>query len=645
MNEIINVNETSPYPHLFAPLRMKNVIFPNRVFVSSMGCPPTHKHPSSPKYDAGVGFYDKCAGGAAAILVSVPSVDPETKQYPKYEKDQVRELMSIAGESGSKVGANLGMFGVDEKTGKQYAPSTYKKPNGQQLYEAPAEKLYEFVDQLRDNAREANRFGFDYIQYHMAHESMASHFLAPGFNKRTDEFGGSLENRMRFPIMAIKALREGAGPNMPIVVRLSAVLHCEESYEFEEMLEFIGEIKDYVDMINVSAGMDTWYKTNIYHCTTLFQPHCINFPYAAQIKETYPDLLVCPVGGIVKPEDGEEAIASGQIDAIMLGRAMNADPFWPKKAKEGRAEDIVPCLRCSYCYHAANNHDLIACSVNPRFFRENRVPLKLDPAPIKKRVVIIGGGPAGCKAALTACERGHEVILLEKTGELGGAIKHAKYDEHKSDLYRYQQYLVCQVSKAAIDVRYNTEATPELVSSLHPDTVLVAVGASPVIPRIPGVDKPNVREAASVYEHLDEVPDTVAIIGGGTIGCELALKLAEDGHDVSVIEATDTLNARGHMLYRIGYEEAVSHVAERMHFYTSTQCTEILDDGITVSNSDGEKKIDAQMVIISVGLRPKTDLALSFYNLAPETYMMGDCDRVGKVLEATNNAYFIAASL
>lgn len=633
------------YPYLFKPLRMKNVMFSNRVFVSSMGCPPTHVHPSSTKYDAGVGFYDKCAGGAAAILVNTPPLDENTKQYPKYEKDRIREVMSLAGESGSKVGAGLGMFGVDIKTHTQYAPSTYKKPNGLQMYEAPKEKLYEFVEELKESAKEARRFGFDYIQYHMAHESMASHFMAPGFNKRTDEFGGPLENRMRFPLMAIDALREGAGPNMPIIVRLSAILHCEESYEFEDMLEFIKRIQDKVDMINVSCGMDTWYQTNIYHCTTPFQEHNINFKWAKKIKEACPNLLVCPVGGVVKPEDANKAIENGDVDAVMLGRAMNADPFWPKKAMEGRDEDIVPCLRCSYCYHAANNHDLIACSVNPRFFRENRVPLKLEKADILKKVVVIGAGPAGCKAALTARERGHEVILIEKTKEVGGAIKHAKYDEHKSDLYRYQQYLQTQINKSDIDVRYNTEATPEYVSSLNPDAILICIGGKPLVPRIPGADLPIVKDAIDSYSHLDEIGKNVTIIGGGTIGCELGLKLAEDGHQVHVIEATDKLNSKGHMLYRIGIAEAMKKVEDRLITHVSTSCTEIKENGVCISCEGKAKFIEADTVLMAVGQRPRSEEAFSYYDITPQTYMIGDCDKIGKVLEATNNAYFIAAYL
>lgn len=632
------------YPNLFQPLRMRNVIFPNRVFVSSMGCPPTHKHPSSPKYDAGVGFYDKTTGGAAAMLVYTPATQ-EDGTYPKYERDVVRELMSLAGQSGSKIGAGLGLFGVDKKSGTMYGPSSYKKPDGKQLEEVPAKKMIEFIEELGRNAKAAKDFGFDYVQYHMAHESIMSHFLAPGFNKRSDEYGGSLENRMKFPKLAIQKIREAVGPDMPIIVRLSAHLHCEESFEFEEILTFIKEIQSEIDMVNVSCGMDTWYETNIYHCTTPFQPHNINAHWAAKIKKECPQLYVCPVGGIVIPEDAEEIISSGQADAVMLGRAMNADPLWPKKAKEGRSEDIVPCLRCSYCYHAANDHNLIACSVNPRFFRENRVPMHLEKAEVLKKVVIVGGGPAGCKAALTASERGHQVILIEKSDQVGGQLKHARMDKHKSDLARYCKYLQVQIDKSDVTVLYNTVATPEFVETLHPDALIIAVGAAPIKPKIKGIDKPLVIDAINSYNYLDEIGHKVSIIGGGTVGSELALKLAEDGHDVSIIEGGDKLGAKGHMLYRIGIRHAMDKVRDKIHLHLNTRCIEILDNGVIIEKSGEKSIVDADTILISVGLYPLSDEVYSFYGITPETYYVGDCDRVGKVLEATNNAYFIAVNI
>ena len=633
------------YQNLLSPLKLRNVIFTNRVFVSSMGFPPTHKHPSSPKYDAGVSFYDKSQGGAAGILVSTGPAN-KNGEYPKYDRDQIRELMSLAGQSGSKVGAGLGLFGMDREANIHFGPSTYQKPNGAQVYEVPETKMMEFLDQLGNNAKAAKLFGFDYVQYHMAHESMCSHFMAPGFNKRTDKYGGSLENRIRYPLMAIKKIRENVGENMPIIVRLSAVLHCEESYDFEDMLEFIRLIQNDVDMINVSCGMDTWYETNVYHCTTPFQPHQINVDWAHKIKDACPDLKVCPVGGIMTPEQAENILEDGRVDAVMLGRAMNADPFWPKKVMEDRSEDIVPCLRCSYCYHAANDHNLIACSVNPRFFRENRVPLTLERAEITKKVVIIGAGPAGCKAALTAAQRGHEVILLEKTDRIGGQIKYADYDNHKTDLAHYLRYLETQVKKADIKLLVNTTATPDLVKEYNPDVLILAIGATEIIPKIPGVDQVNVHLAASVYHYLNKLGDNVAIIGGGTVGSELALTLAENGKKVVIVEASGELNSQGHMLYRIGLRHALDKVKDNIEVHLNSRCNSISDKAISITDFDkNTKDISIDDVIIAVGYQERKEEAFEFYGIANQTYSVGDCDRVGKVLEATNNAYFIAANL
>lgn len=633
------------YENLCKPLKIRNVIFPNRMFVSSMGYPPTHKHPSSPKYDAGVSFVDKSASGAAGILVMTGPVN-EKGEYGKYDKDQIRELMSMAGQTGSKVGTQVGMFGVDFKNHIHYGASDYTTWNGEKLVELPIDKMDEMLEELAKNVRAARNFGFDYIQFHMAHESLLSHFMSPVLNQRKDEYGGSLENRMRFPLRCIDTIRKEMGEGMPLIVRLSTVLHCAESYDFEDMLELIKRMQDKVDIINTSCGMDTWnnYECNIYHCTTPFQEHGINLKWAEKIKEACPNLYVCPVGGFTDPNFAEKAIADGKCDAIMLGRAMNADPFWPKKVKENRTEDIVPCLRCSYCYHAASEHDLIACSVNPRMYRENRVPIHLEKAEIRKRVVIVGGGPAGCKAALTAQERGHQVILLEKTSELGGQIKHAVLDHHKQDLAAYLKYLQKQVLKSEVEVHFNVEATKEIVESYSPDVVLIAIGAKQITPRIPGIE--NAYEVTSMFERIDDIKENVVIVGGGSIGSEMALQLAEKGRKVTLIEAGKLICSNQHKLYRLGIKEAMSHVKDNIDIRLNSSCVAIQKNGVQIKHENGElETILADTILYSVGLRNDKEKNYEFFNIASETYEIGDCNRVAKVLEATNTAYFVAANL
>jgi len=327
----------------------------------------------------------------------------------------------------------------------------------------------------------------------------------------------------------------------------------------------------------------------------------------------------------------------------MIGRQLVADPFFPQKAQEGHEEDIVPCLRCLYCYHIASEHANVVCSVNPRFRRENRVPLKLEKAERAKKVVVIGGGPGGLKAALTTAERGHKVILLEKTGRLGGQINCSDYDDYKQDLRRYRDYLLTQIKKSKVEVRLNTEATPELVKELEPEALIVAVGAELVTPPIPGVE--HARQAVEAYPDLNKMKGKIVVIGGGTIGSEMGLELAERGNEVHIVEITDKLAEKGNMLYRIAIRQHMEK-CETLHTMTETKCKEIRKDGVVVEGKDGKEQfLEADYVLLATGLRSRKDLAHSFFGIVPETAMIGDCDRVAKVLEATNEAYFIAANL
>lgn len=629
------------FPLLFSPLKVNSMMLQNRIIASPMGYPFSHKYISSTNY-GGVSVYDKSLGGSGAICMNIPIPVQEDGTFPKYERDVLREDLSVARQAGAKAGFLLCATPLD---GTLYGPSDYEVPGQPVICGIDKDKMEELIEHYGKSVAAARKIGFDYVILHFAHDQIPALFLSPLFNKRSDEYGGCLENRMRFFIRLVEKARQAAGPGYPLFIRISATQYIEGSYSFEDMLEALKAVQDKIDMVNVSSGMDIWYEYNVKMCTQVFDPHQINVHWAAEIKKACPRTLVCPVGGIMTPQEAEEILESGKADAVMLGRALVADPFWPKKAREGRDEDIVPCLRCTYCYHVASEHNCITCSVNPRFYRENRVPLKLEPAGRCKRTVVIGGGPAGCKAALTACERGHEVILLEKDGELGGQIKCARYEHHKEELNRYCQYLSRQLEKSSVDVRCNTEATPELVKELKPEAVIIAVGASCAMPPIQGITGKNVWKATDVYGKEEELGRKVMIVGGGTIGSELALDLAEDGHDVTIVEMGDKLNAQNHMLYRISIRQHMEKF-DMIKVMLNAGCQEITEKGAYVRNEKGERVfVEADDVIIAVGLAPKKELAFSFYGIVPETYMVGDCDRPGRVLEATNDAYFIAANL
>jgi 2,4-dienoyl-CoA reductase-like NADH-dependent reductase (Old Yellow Enzyme family)/thioredoxin reductase len=660
------------FPHLFQPLKVNSIMLKNRIFSSPMGMP-THHKVLSTTYYGNVSLFDKSAGGAAVVFGGAEAFADDNCEYPKYSRDEMREALSVMRQYGAKAAKGVmphkridlsrnprDMFEVFGA----YAPSPYMTRTGKLAIEMTKADIQEMLQEGVKEAIAAKNFGFDMLYCGAVHESLAAQFLSPAFNKRTDEYGGSLENRMRFAIEHVRTIRENIGPDFPIVFAVSASHFLKNSFEFEDILALIGEVKDMVDLIHVTAGLDVvpgyfqddpiidtslgleaWYWVNGKHCQSIFEPPMTNVHWAAKVKEKYPDKLVSVNGSITTPQDAEEIIAKGWADAVVLGRPLNADPYFGRKAQEGRSEDIVPCLRCLYCYHSATIHTNTQCSVNPRYRRENRVPLELGEAKLKKRVVIIGAGPAGCKAALTAHERGHEVILLEKSGEIGGQIKYSQYEKIKIDLQNYWNYLKVQIQKNKIDIRYNTTATREMIQELKPDALIIAIGASPIKPVIQGSEGEHVHQVLDIYPTIEKLGKKVTVIGGGLVGAEFAYELLERGHEVTIVEMTDKLAAQGNFLYRIGLLKALEEHAAHLTILKNTTCQEIHGSRV-IAEQDGERKeIAGDDVVMAVGMKANKEEAFGFYGIADETFMVGDCEKVGKVLEATNDSYFIAANL
>ncbi len=642
----------SKFEHLFSPLRIHDTVLKNRVVAAPMSVP-TAKLISSTEY-GGMSLYDKSLGGSAVLTVGehkLIKLAEEDSPFDKYARDVTREVISVMRQAGGLAQIEFSFHGRPDKNGVGFGPSDGTHLTGGPMKAMTKQDMQEMIDDLSQKVADARDFGFDMVMLHFGHDSLCGVFMSPVWNKRTDEYGGSLENRTRFPREALKAIREAAGPNFPIMIRISRDLMVPESYTEDDMMYFIKSVEAYVDIINVSAGMDCYggtienYVANTYAHSTIFLPRMFNIDFCERVKQES-DVLVCIVGGVSDPEVCEEAIASGKVDLVMLGRQLVADPFWPKKAMEGREKEIVPCLRCLNCYHISTVHANVQCSVNPRFRREDRVPLELEKSKSPKNVVVIGGGPAGMKAAIVADERGHEVTLIEKSSELGGNLKYADYGDFKEDVKKYREYLKYMLSKSNVDVKLNTTATKDYVESLNPDALIVAVGADFITPNIPGIE--NATQAATVYPQLDEVEGDVVIIGGGSIGSELALELARRENKVTIIEQNSALAERSNWLYRQGLYNAIKDEGDEIDLTTKLDKTvkEIKEDGVVAVDSEGnEEFVPADHVLLAVGLTPKKELAISFFGITSETAMVGDCYKAAKILETTNDAYFIAANL
>lgn len=638
------------YPLLFTPLQVGNLTFRNRLLSApNMMCA---LNPDGSPTDTMVAYYEeKARGGAAQVTVGDTPVEERgftTPRHPIVNASTVQKWSEVARairQHGAVASLELnhgGRVSNSAVTGFQtLGPVDEVKANGTTVKGASAQELEELAAAFANTARLVKQAGFDMLMLHGAHGWLLDQFLSPKYNRRTDGFGGSLENRAKFPLMVIDAVRAAVGPKFPIEYRVGPEL-IEGGLSVEDVVAFCRLIENKVDLIHVSAGLDTVPDFAVKTHPTMFLPHMPNVQYAAAVKQAVTRCPVVAVGSITSPEEAEQVLAEGKADAVAMVRSLIADPYLPQKAREGRTGDIRPCLRCLDCLTGMQTKTQFACAVNPRTGHEFRLDVSEKPAASRKTVLVVGGGPGGLTAAATAARRGHRVILAEKDGSLGGLLKFTDYDTLKSDLKRLKDYLIRQVEQAGVEVRLNTTVTPDLAAALQPDALLIAAGSTPVVFPLPGIE--TAQHATTAYTNLDALGQTVAVMGGGLVGCETALFLAETGRDVTIIEMQDAVTPDANWMHRTAMLQRFSQTPN-LQIRTGLRCAAVTPEGVEAQDKTGASVlIPAQSKIYAFGQRAVPVTGLMQLEI-PVIRVIGDCHQVGKTNGAIFDGYHAAMDL
>ena len=485
--------------------------------------------------------------------------------------------------------------------------------------------------------------GFDMASIHMCYRTqIMTKFLSPLTNDRTDEYGGSPENRARFCLMILKKIREAVGKDFIVEILISGEEDKYGGYTRDDMVEFLKLAAPYVDIAQIRASdADGNHPTN-------YEPLEVpTLDTAAYIKSKNTGVLITTVGGWHNPDTCEKALAEGKLDLVSMARAWVSNPDYGKLIYEGRADDIVPCLRCNKCHGRGPNDPYYSvCSVNPKLGIEHRLNVLVQQPGPSQKIAVIGGGPAGMRAAMDLCDRGHRVTLFEKEAQLGGLIRHADYVDFKWTLKDFKDYLIHQVEKRGIEVRLNTEATPEMIAAENFDRVIAATGSVPALPPIKGIDSKIVVTGFDTMMDAVEVGQNVVVIGGGEVGVEAGMHLAKSGRNVTVLEMREKLAADTTIMhFRSMFKEYWENIPT-FHSKCGVTVTEITDEGVRYLDGDGsEQFIAADTVAISTGMQSRRDEALAFYGTTGHFYMIGDCKKPATISTAMREAFAVASEI
>lgn len=647
------------YNHLLSPIKVNNVVLRNRLIAT----------PSNPHFIQGqenwptealiTHYANKAKNGAAIVTIKgnnpVKTKDPHSQTLNihigqnQHYFAQCADVVHYYGAKASYL--VLPPMDLTDGYGPSATMSEFVQGDGSKAEmekEAPKELLYKVAEAYAEEAALAQSIGFDMCFMHMAYRLMfPGRFLSPISNKRTDEFGGSVENRARFPLMICEKIKERCGKDFLVHISISG--REDDMFEggltVEDQIEFAKLAEGKVDILQIrGASIDPSQPTY------LDSREIPQLDSARRIKKGIEEagikMLVDVVGGCQDLDHLEQMIADGEVDMIGAARSFIADPHWGEKAYEGRGEDVVPCLRCNKCHIGKPGSWLTVCSVNPEWGLEHKIERMISEPGPKKNIAVIGGGPTGMEAALLLSQRGHAVTLYEKTDKLGGLINYTEGIQIKWTLVKYRDYMVRQIEKSAVNVVLNTTATPELIASEQYDEVIVAIGAQSAIPPIPGVNGKHVYTALQTVEKEPEMGENVVVIGGGEIGVEMGLHIAKKGHKVHLIEMRGVLSPDSVPVHFRSMFEAMWEKEPNFTYTLNAACSGITDNAVLYKDADGvEHSIPADSVVIAAGMKAKQEEAMTFFTGATKVHMIGDCDKVGCVQTGTRAAYALCMNI
>lgn len=640
----------SNFEKLLSRGKIKNLSLRNRIVMSPMGTF-SENHDGFPS-SAQIEYYRRRArGGVGMVLIEAQYCTNKTDPWIDYITTADTDLQmkgwsyiieaihSEGAKACLQIGCGLGRnafpFSDAQMVSASEVPSFYFPDKLCRAF--TLEEIHELVAAFGRAAARAVVAEADAIEIHAHSGYILDQFMTPAWNKRTDEYGGSFENRMRIVKEIYQAMRAAVGPDYPILMRMAADHDFKGGRTLEESIRIVNYMKDLgVDAFDIDVGC---YEDKQWICPSIYQGDGCMVDYAYEIKKAC-DVIILNSGNHT-PESGEKALEEGKCDFVMMGRPLIADPDLPNKLLEGRREDVRPCLVCNQvCVKRLYQNRKIGCAINAEAVAEGEYRITKAETPLK--VAIVGGGPGGLEAARVAALEGHHVTLYDRANVLGGQFVPASAPSFKKRLREFIDWEVLQCEKAGVVFKMNTPITPDSPELKEADRIILATGASPYLPKIKGIE--NAVEVCDAHVHPEKIRGKkVVVCGGGISGCDMALELAMEGKEVTIVEMKPELcpeailDNRNPLMFRL----RDNHVKA----ITSATIKEVTKSGVVAEGKDGEIRLEADLVIAAFGTKPNNEFVDAICEKYPTTQVIGDCVKVGQVAEAVRGGYFAAYSL